>query len=207
MRAALRSAALAALALGLAAPEGAEAATVFRLDLLRTSPDEEARTFEGFGTLEIEAGAASPADVLAFELDVYALGSAAGDGSPVTWFFRYGADEIEAVSGFESLRPLSGVLLLESRATAGGEVVLDGLRLDFARGLAEGFCFAASEGSPSCIRGGGSSSGVEAELRVAPIPLPASLPLAAAGLALLGLLRARRAPRLRPALAPPHARG
>ena len=137
-------------------------------------------------------GASTPEDLLAFELDVFALG-AAGDGSPTTHLFRYGADEVVEVSGFGSVRPLAGALRLEDRASEGGEVVLSGLRLDFAQGIAEGFCFTAAEDSPSCIRGGGTSSNVEAELRVSPILLPASLPLAAAALGLLGLQRAGRA--------------
>ena len=59
-RAPLRSAGLLGLLLALAAPDGASAATLVRLDLLRTSPDEEARTLSGFGTLEIGPGASTP---------------------------------------------------------------------------------------------------------------------------------------------------
>lgn len=195
-RALFRSAGVLGLLLALAAPGDVQAATIFRLDLLRTSPGEEEPTVSGFGTLEIEPGATTPADVPAFELDVFALGLAAGDGSPVTRLFRYGADDVVEISGFESLPPLMGVLRLADRASEDGKVVLSGLRLDFAQGIAEGFCFAASEDNPSCIRGGGSSSNVEAALRVAPVPLPSSLPLAAAALGLLGLWRAGRRPSL-----------
>lgn len=119
--------------------------------------------------------------------------------------FEYGLGDIAAASGLDgpSVGPgLLGVVIdMASKASTDQAARIggfgDGLRLDFGAGRAYGFCFDASDGSEddalaACIRGGGSSSGIEASLTAAPIPLPATLPLALGGLGALALRPRRR---------------
>ncbi len=194
-----RASALAAAATLALGAVGAEAATtVFRLDIQRTSADEEAPTFSGRGRLAFETTADDvsvddPSDIAAFFLEVMTLGSFGDDAAPVVYTFAYGLGDVLSASGIEPSSDPIGSIALAGKASLGGEVVLDGLFLDFAGDTAGGFCFDA-EGSAQCIRGGGTSTGIEADFfqDLAPIPLPATLPLAATALGALAAWGSRR---------------
>ena len=190
----------AVLALGAAVPRPAEAVTVFDLEILRTSADEEAATFSGSGRLVFETtvddfSVDSPSDIRAFSLEVMTLGSLGEDDAPVVYTFTYGLEDVLSASGIEPSSDPNGSIALADKDSQGGEVVLGGLFLDFGGDSASGFCFSATSMS-QCIRGGGTSTGIEAdffqELGTAPIPLPATLPLALTALGGLALWRTRR---------------
>ena len=196
-----RAAALAGAAMLAFGAVGAEAATtVFQLDIQRTSADEEAPTFSGRGRLAFETTADDfsvddPSEIGAFLLEVMTLGSLGEDGDPVVYTFAYDLGDVLSASGIEPSSDPIGSIALADKASQGGEVTLQGLFLDFGGDTAGGFCFDAM-GSAQCVRGGGTSTGIEADffqnLGSAPIPIPATLPLAATALGGLALWGARR---------------
>ena len=189
-RALLGAALLAAGAVGTA-----EAAT-YRIDIARTSADEEAPTFSGGGTITIDGPLLEPSDIDALSLSITTLGSLGDDD--VTYRFDYTEQDVTNVVGFADgsvPSDLMGLIIgLGSKSSQGGEVTIggfgDGLSLDFER-TAQGFCF-DSVGSAQCVRGGGTSTGIEANLSAAIIPLPASLPLALSALGGLAAWGSRR---------------
>ena len=166
------------------------------------APEEEELTFSGFGTVTIDEAASGLSALDALSLSIETLGALGPDETPVVFRFDYGLDDVVSVSGLDGgpVAPdLSGVVIdFASMASLGEEVQIGGfansgaLTLDFGAEVASGFCFGiAEDGLAQCIRGGGSSSGLEAGLSAAIIPLPATLPLLLAGLGALALRRRR----------------
>lgn len=191
----LRRETAAALAIAIVLlPSAALAATVsFRID--RTSPDPEARTFGGNGSLTFDGPIGDPAEIDDLSLSLSTIGEDFA-GMPIVHAFAYDASDIVSVSGLARAGGgLTGSILFAGKEASGGEAFMDGLELDFGAGLASGFCFSSGSNEEQCIFGGGTSSFVEAELATAPIPLPGALPLLALALAGLGCLPGRRGAR------------
>lgn len=205
--------ALLGAAAAMAMTAGAAGAVPFRIDLDRistvpTSPEEEQPTFSGGGTLSMD-GAGLAVEALALRVETLGTFTPGlpdppffGEPVPTVYEFAFGPEDVASVSGLDGgavAGDLDGVsIAFDSVANQGGpgSVVLDGFGIDFGAGTAGAFCFSADEGAgfSECVRGGGSSTGIEAAAAAAVIPLPASLPLALAGLGALGLgrLGARR---------------
>jgi hypothetical protein len=162
------------------------------------APEEEELTFSGAGTVDIVSGA-----IADLALSVQTLGEV-NDSDAVFTFIFDETDVVRTVGLDAPLAPdLSGVVIgLVEKTSQGGEAEflgfgsdMEGLTLDFTSGVAAAFCVGfTGDDLNQCVRGGGSSSGLEANLSAAVIPLPASLPLALTGLGGLALWRrARRA--------------
>ena len=197
----------AALASGMLLMAGVAEAATYTVDITRTSPDgnapeEEQRTFSGRGTLSVGDDGSS---LDALSLSIETLGSIGDEVSAPTVFrFDYVLGDVVSVAGLGGgpVAPdLSGVVIdLASQSSTGGDVTIGGfansgaLTLDFTAGAATGFCFGSSDVLAQCIRSGGGSSGLDAALSAAIVPLPATLPLMAAA---LGALALRRGPRRR----------
>ena len=196
-RSALRGAVLALAAGGIVGPAMA-ATTTYRIEIQRRSADAEAPTFSGRGRLAFETTADDfsvddPSEISQFALDVTTLGSFGEDDAPVSFTFSYDLGDVVGAGGIEPSSDPRGFIQLAGKGSAGGEVSLDGLFLDLSADTASGFCFSSAE-TAQCIRGGGTSTGIEADqfqVLLAPIPVPATLPLALTALGGLALWRRR----------------
>ena len=186
--------------LAAALPSAVLAVTVgFQID--RTSADVTERTFGGSGSVTFDGPTSDPADISLLSLQISTLGTVYdqdGVPTPATFDFVFDAADVTAVSGLAAVGGgLAGsISFAGSVSEDGGLVAMDFFELDFDAGLASGFCFYGTDILAECITDGGSSSGVEAILSVAPVPLPASLPLFGLAIAGLGCLarRARHGP-------------
>lgn len=163
-----------------------------------TAPEDELPTFSGQGTIVFKPVATDPFDIQSLFLSVTTLGTDAsnafGFGADTVHEFLYDETDITGVTalGFDG-SGITGVLDfggLPGKDSVSGDVVLQNLVLNFDTGRATGFCFSgdANPGTAECIRGGGTSTGIEAGLKSAVVPLPASLPLMFAGLVGLGVV-------------------
>jgi hypothetical protein len=179
-----------AVVVGLCWHATAEATTLFSIDISRTSADREAQTFSGSGLIHFESPANDVADIDFFSLEIQTIGSRFADPDlvEVPRRFVFGLTDILSVDDLAAGPALSGVILLGSKVSQDGDVALgEGTRLDFTAGLASGFCFAVV-GDESCIFGGGSSTGIEAGLGSAIVPLPWASPLLVIALGVLALV-------------------
>eukprot|EP01023_Acetabularia_acetabulum_P051617 TRINITY_DN5715_c0_g1_i2.p1 TRINITY_DN5715_c0_g1~~TRINITY_DN5715_c0_g1_i2.p1 ORF type:complete len:202 (+),score=39.38 TRINITY_DN5715_c0_g1_i2:148-753(+) len=160
----------------------------FKID--RTSADPMAPTFSGNGSLSFDPSA--PDAVTAFNMQIETIG---GDfvgpvETPAPRIFDYVLADVVSVSqlGF-STSGATGQIDLANKTSNDGAILMINMMLDFQQDQASGFCFPANAFA-ACVLGGGSSSGVEAQLTATPIPLPASVLLVLAGLgALAGISR------------------
>ena len=182
---------------------GASAATytitLDRLAGLAPGPEDEQPTFSGTGSVTFDEPVGGPAEIDALSLAVQTL-SQVGDEDAVL-SFEFGPGDVLFAEGLAGpLAPdLAGVVIgLGGKDSTGGEASLlsaggpAALTLDFGAGQASAFCVGDSENLVQCIRGGGSSTGIEAELGAAVIPAPASLPMALTALGVLGLWKSGR---------------
>ena len=200
-----RSCALAGAAALLLGAVGTAEAAVYQIDVERLflnefDAEDEQLTFSGGGSVTIDASAGGQADIEALSLSVQTLAEIDGEDAVLT--FDFGLDDLVSASGLDGplSADLSGLVIgLGDKASEGGEAVFLGtggpaaLTLDFGAGLASTFCVGSSDDAlVQCIRGGGSSSGLEAGLSAAVIPVPAALPLALTGLGGLALWRLGR---------------
>ena len=175
----------------------AEAATfdvlIERKQVNDFDPEEQQPTFSGSGTVSLDDAGTT---IEALSLSVQTLAEIGG--SPDVLTFSFGLGDVVATSGLGGppAPDLSGLVIgLAETESEGGEAVLidfggGALTLDFGTGLASAFC--VGEPDVQCIRGGGSSTGIEANLTAAVIPLPATLPLALTALGGLALWRRGR---------------
>lgn len=152
-------------------------------------------TFTGSGSITLETSPATAVgDIAAFRFDAFTEGSIGdGPGTDVIHRFSYSLSDVETVDLAANGSVLSGMLGLADKESVVPAVVLEGLSLNFSDGTAMGFCFDAVGGA-QCIRGGGTSTGLEANLGSAfavPEP-PVPLAMLAAGLLTLGAARLRR---------------
>lgn len=170
-----------------AAPAAASAITSARFEIARTSPDPAAATFSGGGRVSFMDPADDPADIAGLSLAIETLGGvydAGGALTPKVFSFAWDAGDVVSVAGLAAEGAgLTGLMRLAGKEAAGGGVFMSDLLLDFASGLASGFCFTSGEAGEQCVFGGGSSTSVEARLSIAPVPAPAPLLLLLAGLA------------------------
>lgn len=187
---------------------GAAAAVPYEITIERLSLDEfgaqdEQLTFSGGGTVSIDPDASGIDAIDDLSLSVQTLADIDGEDAVLT----FTADETDLVfaEGLDGppAPDLSGVVIglgASGIESEGGEAAFlnvgspDALTLNFGLGRAFAFCVGDQENLVQCIRGGGGSSGLEAGLEAAVIPLPATLPLALTALGGLAFgLRRRRA--------------
>ncbi len=210
----LRAVVMTAVGAFCAVPSGAHAFSTFNIDIERfsfddlfpgetfTVPDDELPTFSGFGTITFDPVATDPSDIVSLSLTIETLGTDAsnefGFGADTVHVFEYDETDIQNVTnlGFNgsSLTGSLDFVGLPGKDSTTGEVVLQSLVLDFDAALASGFCFSGGgePGTAECIRGGGTSTGIEASLKTSVIPLPAPFALLLVpviGLAALGRMR------------------
>lgn len=173
----------AAIALSLLlSPVAASAVSLFDLNLERTSDDPEAPTFGGFGQIGFDSVADDPASISLFSLTLETMGTDAANSDTIQQFI-YGNADIGSVIGLtDTGSGISGLLSLGPKTSVSGEVQIGGfgdqsLVLNFSDGTASAFCFRVDLGGDfaECVRGGGSSTGMDALLSAKPVPLPASL--------------------------------
>ncbi len=167
-------------------------------------PEDELPTFSGLGRISFASPADDPSRVMALSLRVETLGTdasnASGFGADTVHRFLYGETDITSVALAVAGSSLTGTLDfggLAGKSSTNGEVVLQNLFLNFNTGRASGFCFSGSgaPGTAECVRGGGTSTGIEAQLDATVVPLPpafALLLMPIAGLAMLSRRGRRR---------------
>ena len=161
-----------------------------RAQLNEFDPEDQQPTFSGSGTVIIDDAGTT---LEALSLGVETLAEVGGEPDVLT--FSFGLGDVVATSGLDGppAPDLSGLVIgLAGSASEGGEATLidfggGALTLDFGAGVASAFC--VGEPEVQCVRGGGSSTGIEATLSAAIIPLPATLPLALTALGGLALWR------------------
>lgn len=192
---------LAALCLASTAAAVPFEVTVERLLLDPFNPEDEQLTFSGAGRVEIDPAGTGLAAIEDLALSLQTLADV--DGADAVLTFSVDEGDLAFVDGLDGppAPDLAGVVIglgtgaIEAEGGGASFLPVGGpaaLVLDFAAGVASAFCVGEQEGGVQCIRGGGSSSGLEGGLTAAVIPLPASLPLALTALGGLAAWRRLR---------------
>lgn len=195
-----------------AVPGHAAPHSIFRIEIERLTadqfsagsgvlvPEDELATFSGHGLIRFSPSATTPGHVLSLSLSLATLGTdssnESGIGAETIHRFLYDETDITGAidldTGGSALRGVLDFSGLPGKASQSGEVVLQDLLLDFDGGRATGFCFSGGggPGTAECIRGGGTSTGIEAGVSSIVVPLPPAFALLALPLmVLLGLAR------------------
>ena len=193
---------LAALAFfGVADAPAATVTPTYKISISRISQDPTAPTFSGSGIIRFGGLAPGIGDISFLSLDIFTLGTLSDgiDLMPAVHHFNYGlGDILDVMDLIAEGRSLTGILqfgLMAASKTGAvtiGCAGFGGLLIDFTAGVADGFCFSSLVAAAECIRGGGTSAGIEARVATAIVAFPNSLPLLCIAVLALGYMARRR---------------
>ena len=180
-------------------PQARGALISYNLQAVEKTDPGTSGTFMGKGSIIISASAENNSiTIMDFAFDVSVLGSIPNDTNINNNLYKDAVHKFSYTeSDIVSLRELqlagsslSGEMVFADKPSDLPAVMLQNLILDFSAGMASGFCF-DTIGGAQCIRGGGTSTSLEANLRVAVVSGPPALPLFVIGLISLSVFRLR----------------